>query len=107
MLEIERLADMLTKAGVPFERNDAEEEKKFASIGDRYMRRIAYPSKKDRICSAIQGFGSYGEKQNLIEIMGILTEHGNAGDVEGCLTAKDVFTRIKKHWDTYKEANND
>ena len=97
MKEIERLDAMLKKAGIPFERNDAVNEE--PSFGDRYMRRIAYPSKDNRVCSAIQGYGSYGEKQNRIEILGILTKEGGAGDVEGGLTAEDVFERIRKHWE--------
>lgn len=90
MKEIDRLAKMLKKAGIPFEHNDDN------VLG---IKRIAYPTanNKKRVCSAIQGYGTYGNRENLIEIMGLTdTKKG----VQGFLTSKDVFERIKKHWES-------
>jgi len=44
----------------------------------------------------VQHSGSYGEDQNLIEIMGALTkEEGESDSVLGYLTAEEVFKRFK------------
>ena len=51
----------------------------------------------------IQGYGTYGGKQNLLEIMGLLTPEESKSDcVCGWLTAEDVFARIKAHYETEK-----
>lgn len=53
-----------------------------------------------RVCSVIQSFASYGNKLDLLEIMGLLKpEERGADSVRGWLTAKDVFERIKEHYD--------
>ena len=47
--------------------------------------------------SAIEGFGSYGYADDLIEIMGLLTPEESENDsVKGWLTAEEVFKRIKE-----------
>ena len=96
MLEIERLANMLKEAGIPFDRDDdlsrILDQEKFP-----YMRRVHYPQNEDWVCSAIQGYGSYGYKDNLIEIMGLASTQSDG--VEGGLTAEEVFQRIKAHWE--------
>lgn len=61
---------------------------------------IEYPSKKDCVCSVICHAGSMGHKMGLLEIMG-LTD-GKDGDVEGCLTANEVFHRISKDFSENK-----
>ena len=54
----------------------------------------------DRVLSAIEHGGSYGNSYDKIEIMGLLTpEEGTEDDVVGWLTAEDVYGRIKNHWD--------
>lgn len=50
----------------------------------------------DYICSAIEHNMSYGNEQDLIEIQGLT----DGSDVQGGLTAKEVFNRIKKHYES-------
>lgn len=47
------------------------------------------------ICDAICHSGSYGHKDGLLEIMG-LTRNGDS--VEGWLTSREVFDRIREDW---------
>lgn len=58
---------------------------------------IEYPSKENCVCSVICHAGSFGHEMGLLEIMG-LTDGGRDGDVEGYLTADEVFDRINKHY---------
>lgn len=94
--EIIRLHEMLEKAGIPH------------GLG-KYMDgwQICYPTatrtSKKCVMDAIQHFGSYGKDENLLEIMGLLTEEEAEHDsVAGYLTAENVFERIKKHWEEQK-----
>ena len=61
---------------------------------------IIYPEKgKKQVMDAIEHFGSYGSEQDLLEIMGLLTEEEEKiNSVLGCLTAQDVFNRIYEHY---------
>ena len=63
---------------------------------------IIYP--KDgacRICDAIEHFGSYGSEQDLLEIMGLISDEEEKYDsIVGFLTANDVFERIKNHYES-------
>lgn len=91
--EIEKLANMLKCAGIPFERDDDPR-----NMPPYYkMRRIKYPSIVNEVCSVIEGLGSHGNKANLLEICGLL-KPGEGNDVVGWLTAEDVFARIKEHY---------
>lgn len=93
MMEIERLASLLDSARIPYERDD--EKNPIVPI-----KRIKYPNVEDFKCSAIQGDYTYGGRENLIEIMGLLTEEeAEYDDVKGYLTADEVFQRIKADWD--------
>ena len=59
---------------------------------------------KKRIADVIEHRGSYGADENLLEIMGLLTEDEKADDdVLGYLTAENVFERIYKHWEANKQ----
>ncbi len=62
---------------------------------------LAYYGKDNyKVCSVLEHNGSYGHKQDRLEIMGLLTEQEQRIDsVKGWLTADDVFQRIKKHWE--------
>ena len=63
---------------------------------------VCYPASAPtfRILSAIEHYGSYGKEQDLIEIMGLLTDEERKYDsVCGYLTASNVLERIKKHWE--------
>ena len=52
-----------------------------------------------RLISVIQGYGTYGNKEDLLEIQGCMTpKELNYGSVLGSLTAKEVFRRIEKNY---------
>ena len=95
--EIFKLREMLIEAGIPH---------RFQELFDGWQ--VGYPrlpiGDDVCICSAVEHFGSYGSAQNLIEIMGLLTdEELEDSPVLGHLTADEVFERIKAHWDKTKE----
>lgn len=96
--EIFKLKEMLEKAKIPFEFADRN------PLGVRWAEKwqIGYPvlpPDDGNICSVIEGMGTYGQEQDLLEIMGLLTpEEGEDDSVKGYLTAKDVFKRIKNHY---------
>lgn len=93
IVEIEKLANMLKCAGIPFERDDDPR-----NMPPYYrMRRIKYPSRADEICSVIEGLGSHGNQANLLEIRGLL-KPCEGKDVAGWLTAENVFARIEEHY---------
>ena len=94
--EIFRLKKMLEDEGIPFEFMTMFKESRTLS-----GYRIAYPkdTTKHLVCSVIEHGGSYGHEQDLLEIMGLLTDDEKKGDsVAGWLTAEDVFNRIKEHY---------
>ena len=89
------LRRLLNEAGIPYEDNS---ELLSASVMDR----VWYVRDRNVICSAIWGVGSYGYKDGLIEIMGLLTEEERErDDVVGYLTPEEVFRRIKRDWETF------
>ena len=97
--EIFKLKSMLEESNIPFEFNIIRNKYDFLyGLDERYQ--ICYPKcGKDRKCSIIQGTGTYGEEQDLLEIMGLLTETEEEYDsVAGYLTAEDVFNKIKKDY---------
>ena len=91
--EIFRLNEMLTVKGIPHV---------FREMVDGWQ--IIYPEDgKKRVMDAIENYGSYGNEQDLLEIMGLLTpEEKKCGSVLGYLTAEEVFERIEKHWSEHK-----
>lgn len=55
---------------------------------------------ENRLISVIQGYGTYGEGKDLLEIQGCLTiEEYKEDSVKGYLTAKEVFKRIKDNYE--------
>lgn len=92
--EILELNRMLIEAGIPHT---------LKTLMDGWQ--ICYPSEgTDRVMDAIQHWGSYGNGENLLEIMGLLTpEEEQYDSVVGHLTAKNVFERISKHYNPIKE----
>ena len=98
-----KLKIMLDNANIPYEfldrsYRDERYEEPFYQI-------IVYePNQNDfeepiRLISVVQGRGTYGESQDLLEIQGCLTkEESNYDSVLGCLTAIEVFERIKKNY---------
>lgn len=88
--EFDKLERLLVDAEIPYEK-----QRNFSG------KQIAYPRfGDDLVCSVILHRGSYGHEEGLLEIMGLLTDEEYERDsVAGCLTADDVFNRIKNHWD--------
>lgn len=96
--EILRLKEMLIQHGIPFE---------FSEFHGGYH--VCYPSKDNVICSVIEHDGSYGREKDKLEIQGLLTEQEldeTDDTVLGYLTAENVFTRIKKHFENLNNPNN-
>ena len=85
---IRLLADKLTIANIPFEITD--------DVMDNKNNQIWYPSHDNSICDVICHEFSYGGKDGLLEIMGLIDEDCDS-DVEGWLTVEDVFARIYTH----------
>ena len=85
--EILKLDKMLTKANIPH-------------ILTRFLDgwQVIYPNNENRVADAIQHFGSYGNTENLIEIMGLVGPEEESYGVLGHLTADDVFKRISEHY---------
>ena len=85
--EILKLDKMLTDANIPH-------------TLDRYFDgwQICYPNNDGRVADAIQHFGSYGNAENLLEIMGLIKPEETSDSVLGHLTAEDVFNRISEHY---------
>ena len=105
--EIFRLKEMLEQAEIPFVYTDRSYPLEIPLFDDRKQYthyHIEYPEgmpTDKRVCSVIQGCGSYGGQANLLEIMGLLTSEEKADDrVCGWLTAEEVFERIKKHYES-------
>lgn len=86
------LKEMLEKEEIPFD---------FDELFGGYI--IAYPTKEDCVCSVIEHDYSYGASKDLLEIRGLLTQDEERyNDVVGYLTSRNVYNRIKKHWDKHK-----
>lgn len=98
--EILKLKKMLDDARIPYENftddffHTKERMKNSYTINpDSYP---AYQLRLNKDIDVIQHYGSYGESQDLLEIMGALTVEEYEGDsVLGYLTAEEVFKRFK------------
>ena len=119
--EILKLKRMLEEANIPFEFTDdfwgvnkLEKTGKISPyLGELYRNKYpAYQIRLGNLADAIEHDGSYGNRQDLLEIMGGLTEKEEEDDsVLGYLTAEEVFKRFKYCYEhktsTYKKENND
>lgn len=95
-MEIHRLHQMLTEAGIDHEFLDRGRGVFTEDIDFGYQIIVYYPD-GERMISAIEGYGTYGYKDDLVEIMGLLTPEEEKDDsVAGYLTAEEVFRRIKE-----------
>ena len=85
--EILKLDKMLTDAKIPH-------------TLDRFLDgwRVIYFVNGNRVADAIQHYGSYGNTENLLEIMGLVKPEETSDSVLGHLTADDVFNRISEHY---------
>jgi hypothetical protein len=84
--EINKLASLLDKAGIPYEMNE---------LFDGWV--ICYPNDVERESDVICHKYSYGHEEGLLEMMG-LTEDD---DVQGYMTAEEVFEVWNKHYQEY------
>lgn len=87
--EMDKLIPMLCKADIPFDMA--------IHLG---RPQIAYPSFDNTVCDVVCHWGSHGHEKGLLDIMGLC--ENNFDDVEGYLTAEDVFERIYEHWKVNK-----
>lgn len=89
MTEMEKLIKLLESANIPFETDTV-----FGTA------QVCYPNCENVVCDAICHQYSYGFEKGLLEIMG-LTHNGD--NVEGFLTAQQVFNRIQVHYYTQEK----
>ena len=105
--EIHRLREMLTAAEIEHEWIDRNPRFDPDGIAAKHFREkglepidwgyqiVVYRPDGETLVSAIEGYGTYGERADRIEIMGLTSE--DEDEVVGWLTAENVFARIK-HW---------
>lgn len=89
-MEMDKLIEMLEAAGIPFETREC--------WGGSTQ--VGYPNFEDgqQVCDVICHYGSYGGNEGLLEIMGLVPSYICDG-AQGWLTAEDVFSRIKAHYE--------
>lgn len=126
--EIFKLKEMLEIAEIPYIFIDRLEEDRKLMKNNEYLKDKEYYqillfddfrevmehydvykvfNNEKRIISIVQGYGTYGEEDDLLEIMGLLTEEEEKIDsVTGYLTAEDVFNRIVKYFKNKSEVEN-
>ena len=96
--EIHKLHEMLVEAGIEhdyYSRNELFGEIDGIDWGWHIV--VPFADGAKNIVSAVEGFGTYGYSDDLIEIMGLLTpEESKYDSVKGWLTAEEVFRRIKE-----------
>lgn len=105
--EILKLKSMPEKAGIPFTFTDDSfgVKKKFDAgkpVVKAYYYHLypAYQIRLGDLADVIEHCDSYGNEQDLLEIMGGLTEEEMERDeVLGFLTAEEVFERFKYCWE--------
>ena len=85
--EIKKLALLLIEAEIPFQITK--------DVEDNEANQIWYPSRSKSVCDAICHRYSYGGNEGLLEIMGLTTYED---DVDGYLTAEEVFGRIHANY---------
>ena len=87
MSELQKLANLLFTSKIPY-------EVKIHPFFDAPI--IKYPNYEHCVCSVICHQYSYGGKEGLLEIMGLVKT--DYDDVEGRLTANEVYNRIYEDW---------
>lgn len=90
--EIRKLIKLLGNASIPYQLN---------ACGDGWQ--IVYPASGDAyICDVICNSLSLGHEDDLLELMGLENPVTRKREIEGYLTAQDVFSRIQAHYLKYK-----
>ena len=85
--EMTKLIEILKKNNIPFE---------VTSCGGAPQ--VWYPNRKHVVCDAVCHKYSFGGKDGLLEIMGLVDEEEVGDEVEGYLTAEEVANRIFEHY---------
>ena len=85
--EMTKLIEILKKNNIPF---------KVTSCWGAPQ--VWYPNRKHVVCDAVCHKFSFGGKDGLLEIMGLVDEEEVGDDVEGYLTAEEVANRIFEHY---------
>ena len=116
--EIFKLKRMLERAEIPFDfishfdrlagTEGVERAQQLRDLFPDFEHyQICYPSDDNRWISVIEGLGSYGSDADLLEIMGGNKPYDlfvNKGPtVQGYLTARSVFNKIKRHYEEDKK----
>lgn len=85
--EMTKLIKILKKSNIPFEVTSCEGAPQ-----------VWYPNRKHVVCDAVCHKYSFGGKDGLLEIMGLVDEEEVGDEVEGYLTAEEVANRIFEHY---------
>ena len=88
--EINKLTNLLDNAGIPYEMEE---------LYGGWL--LCYPTKENRESDVICHGFSYGHEEGLLEMMG-LTEDD---DVQGYMTAEEVFEVWNKHYQEHNKVN--
>lgn len=97
-----KLKDLLDKNNIPYQYKINNIGIGTFGIGERHHIQVPNSGEK-RIISIVQGEGTYGSENNLLEIMGLLTKEEKQKDnVVGCLSAENVLQRILKYYNKKK-----
>jgi len=91
--EIFKLKKMLEENNIPFD----YEDNSLCKESQHHQICVPCYNIKLRVISVIQGTGTYGGQDDLLEIMGLMTEEEEDDGVVGWLSAENVFERIKKY----------
>ena len=101
--EIFKLREMLELAEIPFYFYDRSIKDPQFIEGTSFLCRCwdsfqieCYNEKGERYISIIEGYGSFGQSANMLEIMGLLKED-ESPPVQGWLSAEEVFNRILEY----------
>lgn len=85
--EMTKLIEILKKSNIPFQVTSCEGAPQ-----------VWYPNRKHVVCDAVCHKYSFGGKDGLLEIMGLVDEEEVGDEVEGYLTAEEVANRIFEHY---------
>ena len=102
--EIFKLKCILEEENIPFRFVDNSMTFKGGEYGTFQYYRIYVPSFLRKVISVVQGSGSKGGTEDLLEITGLLTEEERIkhDGVLGGLTSEQVFERIQKYYLVHK-----
>lgn len=91
MSEMMKLVELLKNSAVPHE---ITKDSHYNCV------QVWYPNRRNVISDAICNDVSYGYDEGLLEIMGLTK---NEDEVEGWLSADEVFNRWRAHYENTKE----